>query len=111
MATGPAVLVDHADLGLAVGAQVGQHADPADLGQALGQAVRQPDGQRHEVGRLVAGVAEHHPLVAGTLGVELVLAARCRSRTSKAVVDTLGDVGRLLVEGDHARRRCVPLKP
>ena len=39
----PAVLVGHADLGLAVGAQVGQHPDPPHLGQALGQAVGQPD--------------------------------------------------------------------
>ena len=40
----PAVLVGHADLGLAVGAQVGKGADPADLGQALGEPVGQPDG-------------------------------------------------------------------
>ena len=45
----PAVLVGDAHLGLAVGAQVRQRADPADLGQALGQAVGQPDRQRHEV--------------------------------------------------------------
>ena len=72
---GPPALVDDAHLRLAVGAQVGKDADAPDLGEALGEAVRHPDGKRHQVGRLVARVAEHHPLVAGTLGVELVLAA------------------------------------
>ena len=74
----PAVLVLEGDLGLAVGAQVGQHARLADLGQALGQPVGQPDRQRHEVVGLVAGVAEHHPLVARALAVEDVLADSCR---------------------------------
>ena len=94
-----AVLVGHRDLGLAVGAQVGQGADPAHLGQALRQPVGQPDGERHQVGRLVAGVAEHHPLVAGTLGVQLVLAAGARPDLER-LVDALADVGRLLVERD-----------
>ncbi len=87
----PAVLVDHAHLRLAVGPQVREHADPAHLGETLGQAVRQPDGQRHEVGRLVAGVAEHHPLVARALGVEEVLAARSGAQF-EGRVDALGDV-------------------
>ena len=38
-----------------------------------GELVRQRDGQRHELGRLVAGEAEHHALVAGALGVEGVV--------------------------------------
>ena len=96
---GSAVLVGHAHLGLAVRTEVGQDADPAHLGQALGQPVGQPDGQRHEVGRLVAGVAEHHPLVPGALGVEQVLAARPRPQL-EGPVDSLADVGRLLVERD-----------
>ena len=96
-----AVLVVEGDLGLAVGAQVRDDAGPAHLGQPLGQAVRQPDRQRHEVVGLVAGVAEHHPLVAGALGVEHVLAATCPVRTSSDCVDALGDVGRLLVDRDH----------
>ena len=74
-----AVLVLEGDLGLAVGAQVGHRAGLAHLGQALGQAVRQVDRQRHEHVGLVAGVAEHHPLVAGALLVELVLTGRCPS--------------------------------
>ena len=35
-----------------------------DLGQSLREPVREPDRHRHEVSGLVAGVAEHHPLVA-----------------------------------------------
>ena len=92
-----AVLVVEGDLGLAVGPQVRDRAGPADLGQALGHAVRQVDRQRHELVGLVARVAEHHPLVAGALLVEQVLAAGARAHLF-GVVDALGDVGRLLVE-------------
>ena len=95
-----AVFVDDRHLRLAVGAQVADGADAAHLGQALGHAVGQPDRQRHEVGRLVAGVAEHHPLVAGALGVERVLAAGTGAEL-EGLVDALGDVGRLRVERDH----------
>ena len=35
------------------------------LGQAVEDAVRQRDRQRHQLGRVVAGVAEHQALVAG----------------------------------------------
>ena len=97
---GTARLVDDAHLGLAVGPEIGQDADAPDLGQALGEAVRHPDRQRHEVGRLVAGVPEHHPLVTGTLGVELVLASRAGAQLVGGG-DALGDVGRLLVERHH----------
>ena len=91
-----AVVLD-GDLGLAVGAQVGDGAVLADLGQALGEAVRQRDRQRHQLGRLVAGVAEHQALVAGALPVELVDAPP--SRGLVGVVDALGDVGRLGADG------------
>ena len=101
-ATGLAVLVVEGDLGLPVGAQVRQDAGLADLGQPVGQAVRQPDRQRHEVVGLVAGVAEHHPLVAGALAVEDVLARRAGALLEGGV-DALGDVGRLRVDrGDDA---------
>ena len=46
---------------------------------------------------LVAGVAEHHPLVAGALGVEQVLAALARPHLLRGV-DALADVGALLVD-------------
>ena len=68
-----AVLVPHGDLGLAVGPQVRQDLGLAHVGQALGELVRQRDGQRHELGGLGAGVAEHHALVAGALRVEDVV--------------------------------------
>jgi hypothetical protein len=54
--------------------------------------VGEPDRQRHEVVGLVAGVAEHHPLVAGALGVEDVLTARSGAHLL-CEVDTLRDVG------------------
>ncbi len=96
-----AVLVVEGDLGLGVGAQVGHGAGPTDLGVALGHAVRHVDRQRHEHVGLVAGVPEHHALVAGALLVELVLFAGGAGPDLFGVVDALGDVGRLLVERDH----------
>jgi len=64
---GAAVLVAHRDLRLTVRAQVGQHAGFAHVGESPGELVRERDRQRHELARLVAGEAEHHPLVAGAL--------------------------------------------
>ena len=75
-----AVLVLDGDLGLAVRAQVRQLAGLADLGEPARHAVRERDRQRHQLGRLVAGEAEHHPLVAGA---ELDAGA-VSSRTSSA---------------------------
>ena len=51
--------------------------------------MRQVDRQRHELRRLVAGVAEHQALVAGALVQRIVL----------RLVYALLDVGRLLVVG------------
>ena len=96
----PPALVDHGDLGLAVGPQVRNGADAPDLGQALREAVGQPDRQRHEIRGLVAGVAEHHPLVPGALGVEGVLAAGPGAELER-FVDPLRDVGGLRVERDE----------
>ena len=88
-AHGAAVFVVlHGDLGLAVGPQIVHQALLADLGQALGQLVAQGDGQGHQLRGLVAGVAEHHALVAGA---------------AHLVVGAQGDVGGLLVDaGDDA---------
>ena len=55
------------DLALGVGAQVRHAAVLAQLRLALDQAVRVVDRRRHQLGRLVAGVAEHQALVAGAL--------------------------------------------
>ncbi len=86
-----AVDVAHRDLALGVGAQEGQAAVLAQLGLALDQAVRVVDRRGHQLGRLVAGVAEHQALVAGA-GVQVVVAG---------VVHALGDVVGLLVVADH----------
>ena len=71
-AHGLAVGVLHRYLALAVRAQPGQDARLAHLGEALGEAVRQVDGHGHQHGGLVAGVAEHHALVAGADLVEFL---------------------------------------
>jgi hypothetical protein len=54
-------------------------------------------GRRHQLGRLIAGVAEHQALVAGA-GVEVVVGG---------VVHALGDVVALLVVGDEHRAALV----
>jgi hypothetical protein len=55
------------DLGLRVGPQPVERARLEVLPGDLHDPVRQPDRRGHQLGRLVAGVAEHHPLVAGAL--------------------------------------------
>src|SRR6202050_2667691 len=100
----PGVLDGH--LGLAIRAQVRHRARAADLGQLLGQLVREHDRQRHQLRRLTARVAEHEPLIAGALPVEVLgpLALAVLER----VVDPLGDVRRLGADRDgHAAGRPV----
>ncbi len=105
---GPAVLVAHAHLGLAVRPEVRDRPGLAHLGQAASQPVRQPDRQRHEVGGLVAGVAEHHPLVACSLGVQGVL-ARGPAAYLEGGRDAAVDLGRLLVYR-HEHTAGVPVE-
>ena len=102
----PAVLVAHADLGLAVGTQVVQRAVLAHLGQPLREPVGERDRQRHQLRRLVGGVAEHHSLVAGAGDVELVAVGGVLPGLVGGV-DALGDVGRLLVDRVDHRARLV----
>jgi hypothetical protein len=60
--------------------------------------VRHVDGQGHQLGRFVAGVAEHQALVAGALFLVVVL----------GVVDAAGNIGRLRVDRrEHAARVIV----
>src|SRR5699024_8883606 len=80
---GAVALVLHRHLAFAVGAQIVHLAALAHLGQAAGQLVGQADGQGHQLGGLVAGVAEHHALVAGA---------------AHLVVGAQGDVGALAVD-------------
>ncbi len=95
-----AVLVVDGDLRLPVGPQVREDPRLADLREAVREAVRQPDRQRHEVVGLVARVAEHHPLVTGALAVEEVLAGGADAGLEGGV-DALRDVGRLRVDRGH----------
>src|SRR5690606_21573414 len=81
-----AVLVAAGDLGLGVRTQPRQQAGLARFGLALDEAVRQDDGRRHQYVGLVAGIAEHQALVAGTLVFRL------------GAVHALGDVHRLLAD-------------
>ena len=94
-ALGDTVHVVDRDLGLAVGPQVRERARLADLGETVGEAVREPDRHRHEVFGLVAGVAEHHSLVAGADLVEAVAGA---GALLDRLVDADRDVGRLVVD-------------
>ena len=64
-AGGLAVHIFHRHLALAVGAQVIQRAVFPDFGQAAGQLVGHRDGKRHQLRSLIAGVTEHHTLIAG----------------------------------------------
>ena len=93
-----ASLVAHRDLRLAVGPQVRQRAVRLRTAASRArEAVGEHDRQRHPLRRLVAGVAEHHALVARAL------ASRSAPRRLRLVagVHALRDVGRLLVERDH----------
>ena len=82
-----AVVLDR-HLGLAVGAEIGQLTAPPDLGEAARHPVRERDRERHQLGRLAAGEAEHHPLVTGT---ELARAGRVVADL-EGRVHALGDV-------------------
>ena len=96
----------HRDLGLAIRAQVVHQSLLADLGQTAGQPLGQRDGQRHQLGGLVAGVAEHHALVPSPVVQAVVLGALLGLQT---LVHAHGDVGGLLIDGgDH--RACVTIK-
>ena len=68
------LIVLHGDLALAVRAQIVQLAALAHLGQALGQLVGQADGHGHQLRGLVAGITEHHALVACT--ADLIVGAK-----------------------------------
>ena len=94
---GAAVLVFHGNLGLAVGAQVGQLPALTYLSQAAGEPVGQGDGQGHVLGGFVAGIAEHHALISRA-SIELILRPALQG-----VVHTHGDVAGLLVHADQHR--------
>ncbi len=61
------------------------------LGQPARQPVGEHDRQRHQLGRLPAGVAEHQSLVTSALAVKFVVALALP--VLERVQDALGDVG------------------
>ena len=100
-----AVVVLHGDLGLAVGTQIVHQTLLAHIGQALGHLVCDRDGQRHQLRRLVAGVAEHHALVAGAviqlalaLGLGLVALVHAQRDIAGLLVDVGDDGAGIAVE-------------
>ena len=105
-----AVHVLDRDLTLAVRTEVGNDPRLADVGQTPGETVREGDRQRHQLVRLVAGVAEHHPLVAGAQHVERVLGMLLT--LLEGVLHPDRDVGRLLLDrGDDATGVAVQPEP
>ena len=62
--------------------------------------MRQRDGERHELRRLAAGEADHHPLIAGPLQLERVATLLCALSGLQRVAHARGDVRRLLFEID-----------
>ncbi len=59
-----AVFVGNRDLALAVGANPVDVLLLTQFGELVQDPVRQGNGERHQFGRLVAGVSEHQALVA-----------------------------------------------
>ena len=95
-------LVAHGHLRLPVGPQVREDVRLPDLREPPREPVREHDRERHELGRLVRRVAEHHPLVAGAGQIERIAVAVLGL---VRLVDALRDVGRLLVERDDDAAR------
>ncbi len=88
---GFAVFVADGDLGLSVGSEEGEGSVFADSGELFGEAMGEVDGHGHEDVGFVASIAEHHALVASAL---FFVEAR-------TFIDTLGDIGALLVHRDE----------
>lgn len=84
------VLVLDGDLGLGIRAEPRQGAVTAGSGHGGVEPVGEEEGQGKELGGLVGGIAEHDTLVTGTKLLKSLL-----------VVQTLGDIGRLLLNGDQ----------
>lgn len=84
------LLVFDGDLGLGVGSQPGQGAVSSGVGQGGVELVRQKHRQRQLFVGFVGGVTEHDTLVTGTQFFQGLFQ-----------MQTLGDVGRLLFDGDQ----------
>ena len=89
-----ALIILDRHLRLAVGAEIINKTLLAHIGELLRHLVGKRDRQRHQLGRLGAGVAEHHTLVARAV-VEL---ARAALLVFEGVVHAHRNVARLLVD-------------
>ena len=88
------LIVLHGDLGLAIGAQIVNQALLAHICQALGHFLRNGDRQGHQLRGLIAGVAEHHTLVAGAV----VQGGIAGALGLQALIHAQSDVAALLVD-------------
>ena len=101
-----AALVGESHLSLTVGAQPLDDALFAHVGEALGQAVRQPDRSRHEVRGVRGSVAKHDALVARTEAVARIAAVGATHL--ERLVNAARNIGTLPVKRDgHAAGRAV----
>ncbi len=93
-ANGASIFVQHGDLCLAIRAQPRQRAGLAALGERLREAMRELNRHRHELGRLVRRVAEHHPLVARAARVHALRDVR------RLAIDRAQHSARLAIEAE-----------
>lgn len=84
------VAVLNSDLGLGVGSEPGERAIAASRGHGGVELVGEEKSEGEKLGGLVGGIAEHDTLVTGT---ELL--------KGLIVVETLSDIGGLLLNGDE----------
>lgn len=84
------VAVLDGDLGLGVGSEPGERAVTAGSGHGRVELVGEHESEGEELRGLISGITEHDTLVTGTELLE-----------SLVVVETLSDIGRLLLNGDE----------
>ena len=86
----------HSDLSLAVRPQIVHKSGLADLGKLPGHFMRQRNRQGHQLRGLIAGVAEHHALIAGAviqLGLAGFLGLQRLVHAQSDIAGLLVDVG------------------
>ena len=88
------------DLALAVGAEVRENACFSDFGKPFCELMRKAYRKRHALGGLIAGIAEHHALIAGAciVGVGIALFR------FKALINAHCYIRRLTVDGADDRK-------
>ena len=86
-------IVFNGDLALAVRTEIAEMTALANFRQAAGQLVRKADGQRHTFGSFIAGISEHHSLIARTDIIGVGVAVFC----FKALVNAHCNIGGLSV--------------